>query len=450
MTLQEAPMMPATHPILGLFGEFQKDPLGLFEQSRQYGDVVRMRFANRTNFVLHHPEAIQQVLVKQAKKFRKDDFIRNAFEPFIGNGLTISEGDHWKRQRKLIAPAFHAQRIQNYADTMVEQTHNLIAEWQQSPQRDIQEDIVRLNTSIIGLTLFGEDVSNQSDYIREQLIALNTLFTQRAQQINVPRWLPTPHNRALDQAVAAVDAIVVPLIEKRQLSGEDKGDLLSMLLLSETEDGQHMTPREVRDEAVTLFLAGNDTTSAALTWIFYLLSQHPDVVQKIREEVDTIAPDGRIRFEQLRQFAYLDSVIKEAQRIYPAAWGFSRECIEDADIMGYKVPKKSIITLPIWAMHRHPHYWDEPEVFNPERFANADTIPKYTYFPFGGGARVCIGNSLATMQMQLVVATVLQHVDIVQMVSDAPKPNPTLVLQPATPLVLKVAERQRQSDLIPS
>ena len=448
MTLQEAPIMPATHPIMGLFGEFQKDPLSLFEQSRQYGDVVRMRFANRMNYVLHHPEAIQQVLVKQAKKFRKDDFIRNAFEPFIGNGLTISEGDHWKRQRKLIAPAFHAQRIQHYADTMVEQTHKLIADWQQTSQRDIQADMVHLNTSIIGLTLFGEDVSNQSDHVRQQLIGLNTLFTQRAQQINVPRWLPTPHNRAINQTVAAVDAIVVPLIEKRRQSGEDRGDLLSMLLLSETEDGQRMTPQEVRDEAVTLFLAGNDTTSAALTWIFYLLSQHPEVVQKVREEVDSIAPDGKIRFEQLRQFIYLDSVIKEAQRLYPAAWGFSRECIEDANIIGYNVPKKSIITLPIWAMHRHPAYWDEPEVFNPERFANTDDVPKYAYFPFGGGARVCIGNSLASMEMQLVVATVIQHVDIVVMVSDAPQPNPSLVLQPATPLVLKVAQRQSQGELL--
>lgn len=447
MTLKDAPLMPASHPILGVFNEFQNDPLNLLERTLPYGDVVRMRFLNRFNYVMNHPDAVQQVLVKQATKFRKDDFIRNAFEPFIGEGLTIAEGDHWKRQRKLIAPAFHTQRIQHYADVMINHTHKLIEDWQRNLQRDIQSDMVQLNSGIIGETLFGEDVSEQAASLREHLQEMNRLFIQRAQQINVPRWVPTKHNRDLDRIVAKLDAIVVPMIDKRRASGEDTGDLLSMLLLSETEYGERMSDKHVRDEAVMLFLAGNDTSSAALTWAFYLLVQHPDVVQKIRDEVDAIAPNRRLGFEDLHQLAYTDAVLKEVQRVYPSAWAFSRECIADAEIMGYRVPAKSVITLSPWVMHHNPAIWDEPQTFNPERFIGQDNRHKYAYFPFGGGQRVCIGSSFASMEMRLVVATLVQHMELIEMLSDAPNPDASLVLQPDKPLVLQVAERTREPQL---
>ncbi|MEM9950000.1 MAG: cytochrome P450 [Chloroflexota bacterium] len=443
MSAKVAPQMPDSHLIAGLFFDFQRDPLDLLERARTYGDVVRMRFAYKQNYVMNHPDAVQEVLVKQANKFRKDDFIRNAFEPFIGNGLTISEGDHWKKQRKLLAPAFHAQRIRHYAETIIAQTHLLLEKWQTEPNRDLQNDMVYLTTGIVGLTLFGDDASQQSDEISQLLGEVNQLFIERSQQIaSLPRWMPTQHNRNLNRVVSAFDEIVHRFIHERQQTMADRGDLLSMLLLSEDENGNRMSPQEVRDEAVTIFLAGNDTTASALTWMLYALTQHPDVLDKIRHEVEAIAPSRDLSFDDLRDLSYLNAVIDEVQRLYPVTWAFSRECITDCEIMGYHIPAKSIITLPSYSIHRDPTWWDEPLTFKPERFIGEHQRPKYSYFPFGGGRRVCIGSNLALMEIRLVVATIVRHMDIVYTNDDPLKPNPMMVMQPNQRVQMHVTQRE--------
>lgn len=430
MTNNTVPNMPSTHPVFGVFTEFQNDPLDLLERSRAFGDVVRMRFFNRSNYVMHHPDAVQQVLVKNADKFQKDPFISGALEPFIGNGLVRSEGEHWKRQRKMMQPAFHTQRIRHYADTMVERTQALMQDWQHNPERDIQADMVHLTSGIIGLTLFGHNASDQSERISKLLLEFNQLTLQRAQQINLPRWMPTAHNRAINELVSAFDSIIMQFIEERRKEMIDHGDLLSMLLLSEDENGQRMSAQEVRDEAATLFLAGNDTTAVSLTWTLYLLSQHPDIVEKIRAEVDSVATGRALSFEDLRAMPYVDAVIKESQRLYPSAWAFSRECIADTEIMGYHIPKNSVVTLSPWVMHHDETLWDEAHAFKPERFLEENDLPKYAYYPFGGGQRVCIGNNFAMMEMRLILATIVRQMQVDYINAEAPHPDPLLVLQP--------------------
>ncbi len=442
MSEKVVPVMPSSNLIAGSFLDFRNDPLALIEASRAYGDVVKMRFMHRSNYIMHHPDAVQQVLVKQADHFRKDDFIRSAFEPFIGNGLTISEGDHWKKQRKLMTPAFHTQRIRHYADTIVAQTNLLLNQWQESPDRDILNDMVYLTTGIVGLTMFGEDASSQSNKISRLLNEVNQLFIKRAQQINVPRWMPTQHNRDLDRVVSAFDEIIHAFIEERQKNPIDRGDLLSMLLLSEDEDGNRMSPQEVRDEAVTIFLAGNDTTASALTWTLYALSQHDGVLNKIRAEVEQIAYNRDLEFDDLRQLTYLDAVVNEVQRLYPVTWAFSRECVEDCEIMGYHIPAKSIITLSPYMMHRDPMWWDDPLTFNPERFIGDHDRPKYSYYPFGGGKRMCIGSNLALMEIRLIIATIAHNMNIHYSNLKPLRPNPQMVMQPNQRVNMQVTQRE--------
>ncbi len=441
MTYQEAVTMPASHPITGLFPDFQRDPLDLLERSREYGDVVRMRFLHRYNYVPHHPEAIQEILVKKVDKFRRDPFTSSAFRPFTGEGLLLSEGDYWKRQRKMMQPAFHTQRIQHYADTIVEHTEKLMQDWQTSGTRDIQADMVHLTSGIVGLTLFGQDASADSGKIGALLGELNGLALKHSQQlVQLPLWIPTAHNRAINRLVSAFDKIVMRFIEARQKTMEDTGDLLSMLLLSEDEQGEAMSAQEVRNEAVTIFLAGNDTTAVTMTWALYLLSQYPDVVAKIRAEVEAVAPGRALQFTDLPQLPYMDAVVKEVQRLYPVTWAFSRECIEDTDIAGYRIPKNSLITLSPWTMHRNPELWENPLAFTPERFLEGNDIPKYAYFPFGGGQRICIGNNFAMMEMRLILASIVRQMDLAYAGEEAPKPNPLIVLQPDKRVMMQVKQ----------
>jgi len=338
--------------------------------------------------------------------------VKNVLQPTAGNGIFTSDGSFWRRQRKLVQPAFHTRRIGAYADVMTRFTSEMMAEWRDGETRQIDDDMTHVTMRIICKTLFDAEVKAEVEELGGALTHLFVLSDKRFNQIpTIPYWLPTTLNKTLRESVVVVDALLKRFIDERRTSGEDKGDLLSMLLAAQDEDGSAMTDRQVRDEAMTLFGAGHETTAVTMMWTWYLLSQNPQVEAKLHEELDRVLAGRQPTLDDLPQLKYTEMVIKEALRIYPPAWGTTREPIEDVTIGGYTVKKGSSVFINIYGLHRDARYFPNPDVFDPERFSpeREKDIPKYAYLPFGGGPRVCIGNAFALMEARLILATMAQR-----------------------------------------
>lgn len=400
--------------IQGVMPEFTRDSLAFITRCRDYGDVVRMRFLYQTVYFLYSPADIESVLSTNSKNFMKARTLRTPFfQRLVGNGLLTSEGEEWRRQRRLAQPAFHRQRISGYGDVMVEFAQRLIADWQEGQERDIYRDMMRLTLEIAAKTLFNADVSGDADKVRRVLSEMVKPFAAQA----TFKWildnrLPTRAHREFFAAAKEIDEIVYRIIGERRASGRDHGDLLSMLLSAHDEDdGSQMTDKQLRDEVMTIFLAGHETTALTLSWTWYLLAQDSEVERKFHAELKEVL-DGRTpTMADLPRLKYTEKIAKESMRLYPPAFGLGREAIEECEIGGYRVPAKSQVFMFQWAMHRDPRYFAGPEEFRPDRWTEefTETLPKYAYFPFGGGPRACIGNYFAMMEIVLVLATLGQQ-----------------------------------------
>jgi len=400
--------------IQGVMPEFTRDSLAFIMRCREYGDVVRMRFLYQTVYFLYNPADIETVLSTNAKNFMKARTLRTPFfQRLVGNGLLTSEGEEWRRQRRLAQPAFHRQRISGYGDVMVEFAQRLTATWQDGQERDIYRDMMRLTLEIAAKTLFNADVSGDADKVRNVLSEMVKPFAAQA----TLKWildnrLPTRAHRNFFAAAKEIDEIVYRIIRERRASGHDQGDLLSMLLVAHDEDdGSQMTDRQLRDEVMTIFLAGHETTALTLSWTWYLLAQDSEVERKFHAELDEVLRGRPATVADLPRLKYTEMIAKESMRLYPPAFGLGREAIEECEIGGYRIPAKSQVFTFQWAMHRDPRYFAEPDQFRPERWTEefTDALPKYAYFPFGGGPRACIGNYFAMMEIVLVLATLGQQ-----------------------------------------
>ncbi len=404
---------PKGRPILGVMSEFNRDSLSFITRARDYGDVVRMRFFYVTAFFLYNPNDIEYVLSTNAKNFIKSMSLRsNFFQRLLGNGLLTSEGDFWRRQRRLAQPAFHRQRIGAYGEVMVEYTTRLMSSWREGEVRDIHREMMRLTLEIVVKTLFNADVSGDADRVARVLEKIVQPFASQA----TLKWildnrLPTPTHRRFNQAAREIDEIVYRIISERRLSGSDEGDLLSMLLAAHDEDGSQMTDRQLRDEVMTIFLAGHETTALTLSWAWYLLAKHPETERRFHQELDAVL-NGRLpSVADLPLLKYTEMIARESMRLYPPAYGLGRQPLEDCQIGGYLVPRKSQVFMFPWALHRDPRFFEEPQSFRPDRWTEefTNSLPKYAYFPFGGGPRACIGNYFAMMEVVLVLATMGQR-----------------------------------------
>jgi cytochrome P450 len=405
-----------------------------------------MRFGYAYNYFISHPDYVHEVLVTQAASFQKDKFIKNSLGAFIGEGLTVNEGEPWRRQRKLVQPAFHSQRIARYADVMVQRAEQLLSRWEDGAARDIGQDMLNLTTGITSTTLFDLDISAQSSDLLTLLDQLQTLAWARNKMPPMPLWLPTSHNAQVKAVVQGIDNLVLQMVRERQNAGsEDRGDLLSMLLLSEDEDGTRLTEKQVRDQAVTLFVAGNDTTYNALMWLWYCLAQNPAVAAKLRAELDAVLGGRAPTLADLGRLPYTDMVVKETLRLYPPAWAFVREAIAPVTIGDVPIQKGVIVTVSPYTMHRDPRFWDAPLEFRPERFAPEAEAQrhKYAYFPFGGGPRVCIGNQFAMMELRLILATLAQHVTLELAPGHIVEPEPNISLRPRYGMKMVVHAREK-------
>jgi cytochrome P450 len=387
------------------------DPLKYFTGlMREYGDLVSLRVLNFRILLLNHPDHIEDVLVNHPRKFVKGRVLK-ANKRVFGSGLLTSEGDFWLRQRRLAQPAFHRVRIAGYASTMVEYTERLLHEWQDGEERDIHKEMMRLTLQIVGKTLFDADVERDAQDVGKSMELLLELGADFRRTVLIPNWLPTPANLRLEGAIRKIEKVLYRIIAEKRASGCDAGDLLSMLLAAQDEDGSCMTDQQLRDEAITLFLAGHETTANTLSWTWWLLAQNPAVEAKLHAELRSVLGGRTPSLDDLPKLVYTNHIITESMRLYPPAWGTARTAIEDHEIAGYAVPKGSGVSFAQWTVHRDARWYDMPEEFRPERWEGdlLKRIPRFAYFPFGGGPRQCIGNSFALMEAALVLATIAQQ-----------------------------------------
>ncbi|GAB5492505.1 MAG: cytochrome P450 [Phototrophicaceae bacterium] len=425
----------------------------LLDVSTNHGEAAQFKIMNFNLHILSNPEHVKDFFVKKKSHFVKADRSRDNLRHLTGDGLLTSIGDYHMQQRKMVQPALHATRIHGYADTMVDIAENMLATWDIGSERDIHQDMMLITMEIVSRTLFGSDVLDDAIAVGEAMMVLQEGAQRRFIPIfELPEWIETPERKKLNEARATIDRVVMKFIKERRAEGDsDKGDLLSMLLLSEDENGNRMNDKEVRDEAVTLFSAGHETTSNALTWALYLISQHPDVEAKLQQEVDTVLAGRRPTLMDLRELPYTNMIIKETLRLYPPAWTLMvRQIIEDVTLGDYHLPKGNAVIVSPYVLHHHPNLWDNPEAFDPERFSpeNEKNHHKYQYIPFGGGEHVCIGNSYAMMEAALVLATIAQKYHLRLLPNAEVNDRALITLVPENGLPMRVLEREFVPEMV--
>jgi cytochrome P450 len=427
----------------GLRSPLRTDPLGFMNRvSREYGDIVCLRFFNIRTYLLFHPDQIEDVVVNNARKFIKGRILR-ANRHLLGNGLLTSEGEFWLRQRRMMQPAFHRSRIANYANTMTDCATRLADSWRAGQKLNLHEAMMQLTLQIVGKTLFHADVERDAPEVGKNLHILLEYTVDFRRLLMIPKWLPTPRNREAWGAVRNLTEIIDRIIEQRRASGDDAGDLLSLLIHAQDEDGSRMTTQQLRDEALTLFLAGHETTASTLSWTWLLLAQNPRVEEKLHAELDVVLGGRTPTLDDLARLPYTNYVLTESLRLYPPAWAMARLAIEDHELGGYPVPPGTGIAGVTWIVHRDPRWYQNPEEFLPERWEGdlLKRIPRFAYFPFGFGARQCIGNSFALMEAALVLATLAQRFRFVPLADHTVEPMASITLRPRNGLHVCVERR---------
>jgi cytochrome P450 len=418
----------------GNLPEFRRAKLDFLTQcARTYGDVVALRLGPHRLFLVSHPDLIEEVLVVHGRHFRKHFALR--LNPLVlGQGLLTSEGDFWLRQRRLVQPAFAKGRIAAYAADMVAATRRLLDGWAAGETRDVPSEMMRVTLEIAAKTLFDAEVGGAAEEIGAALELLQRHFLQRFNSlVPLPLWLPTPGNLRMRRAVRRLDEVLYRFIRERRQAGGDRGDLLSILLHARDEDDKTgMTDKQVRDEAMTLFLAGHETTALALSWAWYLLATHPAAEAALADEVRAVLGGRPATVADLPRLRTTEHVVLEAMRLYPPAYVIGREATAEVIIGGYRVPRGRTVLMSQWVVHRDPRFFERPEEFLPQRWADdlAARLPKYAYFPFGGGPRVCIGNTFALMEAVLILATVAQRYRFTLKPGCTVTPWPTFTLRP--------------------
>lgn len=398
-------------PLAGTLFEIYRDPPALLlSAARTQGDVVDLGVPGDRLVLLVHPDDVERVLVKDHKLFSKDKGTHD-LSSVLGNGLLTSEGEFWKRQRRLAQPAFHRERIQSYASTMVELGVRAVERLERAATVDLHDELMRLTLEVVGRTLFDADLSGDARDVGEALEAVVRRFENvRIGLLSILDKLPTAQNREFASGVSRLDAILATMIRERRKSPSDRGDLLSMLIAAQDDDGSQMTDRQLRDEAMTIFLAGHETTAIALTWALVLLASHPDARDELERELDVVLEGRRPTLAELPKLRFTERVVLEAMRLRPPAWAVGREALADVRLGGYHFEKGTQLWVSPYAAHRDPRWWSEPDEFRPARWeADRAKQPKFSYFPFGGGPRVCIGNGFAMMEAVLLLATLAQH-----------------------------------------
>jgi cytochrome P450 len=423
------PPGPRGLPFVGSLWSFYRDPTGfLVRLARDYGDIASFRLGRQRAYQLNHPDLIREVLVNQSRNFSKTRGLDRA-RLVVGNGLLTSEGEFHHRQRRLVQPAFQRQRLEAYGAPMAEAALQMAQRWREGESVDMFAEMLRLTLTIVGRTLFTSDRDSDAESIRNAMTTVFEYFDWlMLPGARILQKVPHPARSRFEQARAMLDAAAYEMIAEHRRRGTDQGDIISMLLSardSET-DGSGMTDSQARDEIMTMFLAGHETTATALTWTWYLLAKNPTAESRLHEELDRVL-GGRVPgTADLVNLEYTRRVLAESMRLFPPVWTLTRRAIADTIVGGYSIPKGTVVGMSQYVMHRDPRFYKEPDVFDPDRWSRdeAEKRPKYAYFPFGGGPRLCIGEQFFWMEAPLLLATLAQF-----WVAGLPR-NHTLQMQP--------------------
>lgn len=433
-------------PIVGGLFSYRRGPLPFFQKlAERYGDISYFRLGPQQAFFFNHPDYIKDILVTNHQDFIKGLALQRA-KRLLGEGLLTSEREFHRRQRRLAQPAFHRSRIASYAEIMTAYASQARAGWHDGETLDMSEEMMRLTLGIVGKTLFDADVGSDTKEVGEAMgVAMDLFNTLTLPFYELLEKLPLPQFRRFDNAKLRLDAIIYRVIEERRRTGQDRGDLLSMLLLAQDAegDGGTMSDQQLRDELMTIFLAGHETTANALTWTWYLLSQNPEVESKLHAEIDDVL-NGRLpAFDDVARLKYTEMVLAESMRLYPPAWATGRLALDDFEIGGYVVPGKSLVIMSQYVMHRDPRYFDEPLRFDPQRWTPEarETRPQFSYFPFGGGPRRCIGEGFAWMEGILLLASLAQHWQMRLVPNHPVELKPVMTLRPKHGMRMTVMRR---------
>ena len=430
-------------PLIGNLFEFRNQRLALQQRLlREHGDLARFHIGPIPVYAVASAELAHQVLVENADAFVKSRGLGKIARPMLGDGLLTSEHELHRQQRKLIAPAFSHRRIGAYATTMAELTERAQAGLADGAVVDVAQEMMRLTLAIVGKTLFDADVACEADDVGAAITAANHYVSEAVTRLPTPIWLPTRRNKEARRAIATIDKIIYRLIAARRAAGVDLGDVLSTLVTARDEvTGAGMSDRQIRDEAVTLFLAGHETTANALAWSFYLLGRHPDVYDRLAKEARAVLGGRAPTMEDLSRLPTALMVLKETMRLYPPAYMVGRQAEREVALGPVTLRRGDTVFVNIYAMHRRADCFAEPDAFRPERFSaeNEKTLPRGAYLPFGGGPRICIGNHFALMEGQLLLAALAQRLRFVPLDAREAVPEPLVTLRPKGGLPMRVA-----------
>jgi cytochrome P450 len=446
---EKRPPGPRENWLIGSARAIQRDPLGFnMSMFQRYGNVASIRFLIWPTYMIFHPQDVKHVLQENHRNYSKDTYLTYFLKPLLGLGLFTNDGQSWLHQRRLMQPAFHRKQLLTFGTLMTSATESMLKDWQPAARRDqtldVAVEMMRLTLRIVGQALFSIDLSDETDTVSLAFTALTALISDYIFNPVPPLGFPTPRNRRIQQSIRTLDGVVQEIITEHRRMGTGKEDLLSMLLAARDEEtGEGMNDRQVRDEVMTLLLAGHETTSNALSWAWYLLSQHPDAESRLYAELEQVL-GGRIpTVEDLPNLAYTHMVLEETLRLYPPAVGFNRKALADDEVGGYFVPANTLIWLSPYVTHRHPEFWENPEDFDPERFSPGRSAgrPHFAHFPFGGGPRQCIGNNFAMMEAQLILATIAQRYRLRLVPNHRVEPQVLLTMRPRGGLPMRLVER---------
>jgi cytochrome P450 len=441
--------IPTGTPLLGNLREFQRDRLGFLLRLRQeYGDIVHFRLFSSDIYLLSRPDMIKQVLVDHHKRYYKGRaYQRIRFA--LGNGLLTSEGDFWLRQRRLVQPAFHRKNLETLPPVITGAAQEMLTSWRTTAAKglpvDINAEMMRLALTIVSRALFKTDVGDRAEEVADALDVLMEQSQRRIQNpLLLPPILPTRDDRIFRQAVHTIDEIVYGIIDTRRRAEKEGSDLISLLIAAvDADTGERMTDQQLRDEVITLFLAGHETTANALSWTWYLLSKYPEIERKLYAELKQVLCGRVPELADLPNLKYTRMLVDESIRLYPPAWLISRTAREDDIVDGVTIPAGSVAFLSPYVTHRHPDLWENPEGFDPERFnrQKSESRPDFAYFPFGGGPRLCIGNNFALMEAQLVMATLVQHFRVELVPGHPIEFQPSITLRPRHGILTRLRPR---------
>ena len=452
--IDTAVSIPPTYKAVNLsprrIPEIQGNPLAFLQRNAaEHGDFIHYPLGLWEVFQLNHPDLIEHILVTNQRNYSKNTVQYNTLAKITGRGLLTSDGRFWRRQRRMIQPAFHRQRVLGWGQTMLKATQNMLAGWETAVQSgeplDIDEEMMAVTLNVVGEALLGLDLQADAGQLTHAVLAMLEYVVYRSQQlVALPLMVPTPRNRRVREGLQMLDTLIDQAIRDHEQGRANPDTILSQMLTAvDRETNEHMSRDELRDEVITLLVAGHETAASGLTWLFYLLSQNPKVEEDLLAEIDGVL-NGRLpSTDDLPNLPTVQRVIAEALRLYPPAWVITRRAVATDTIFGAQIPANAIIIMSPYTLQRHPAFWEKPDQFYPDHFLPEaeQARPRYAYFPFGGGARLCIGDQFAKVEMGLVVTAVLQKYRLHLLPNHPVVADPLVTIRPKHGLMMTIQRR---------